>query len=72
MQACYKAMRMNHILVTQEYDSALTKVSKLERSTALKKVAAISLEDMHAIVKGVTRDRQHTEGWGGRHMPLVR
>ena len=43
LQACHKAMRMSHThVIAQEYDSALSKVAKLERLTALKKVVSIS------------------------------
>jgi hypothetical protein len=53
LQACHKAMRMSHIVVLpQEYDKALASVTKLERSTALKKVAAISWKEVCAVVKG--------------------
>jgi hypothetical protein len=72
LQACHTAMRMSHVrVVVQEYDKALTRVAKLERSTALKKVAAVSWKEVHAIVKGVDLVTGRREGWGGRHMPLV-
>jgi hypothetical protein len=72
LQACHKAMRMSHIVVVaQEYDKALTKVAQLKRSTALKKVAAISWKEVCAVVKGVGNTAERKEGWGGRHMPLV-
>lgn len=72
LQACHKAMRMSHIhVVAQEYEKNLARGAKLECSTALKKVAAISWKEMRVIVKGVDPVTRRREGWGGRHMPLV-
>jgi hypothetical protein len=58
-------------VLPQEYDKALASVAKLERSTALKKVAAISWKEVCAVAKGVKCTSGRKEGWGGRHMPLV-
>jgi hypothetical protein len=72
LQACHKALRLSQITVLeQEYDSALAKVATLERKTALKKVAAISLPELNAVVHSAVIERQRREGWGGRDMPIV-
>ena len=72
LQACHKALQMSQIAdIEQEYDTALAKVATLERKTALKKVAAISLPELNAVVHGAVVDGELREGWGGRDMPLV-
>ena len=48
-----------------------SKVATLERKTALKKVAAISLTELNAVVHGAVVDGERREGWGGRDMPMV-
>jgi hypothetical protein len=72
LQACHKALRMSQIaVIKQEYDMALTKFATLERKTALKKVAAISLTELNAVIHGAVVDGERRERWGGRGMPTV-
>jgi hypothetical protein len=72
LQACHKALRISKItVIEQEYDKALAKVATLEQKTALKKVAAISLPELNAVVHGAVVNGERREGWGGRDMPLV-
>ena len=58
-------------IIEQEYNTALEKVATLERKTKLKKVAAISLLELNAVVHGAVIYGERREGWGGRNMLLV-
>ena len=72
LQACHKAMRISHIVVQiQVYDDVITRIAKLERSSALRKVAAITLTELTRIVNGAVIEGVKLKGWGHRSQPLL-
>jgi hypothetical protein len=72
VQACHMALRVSHIKVEDQiYESVLTKVAMLERSSALRKVAAMTLKELMNVVEGTWVNDVWIEGWGHRSQPLV-
>ena len=72
LQACHMALRVSGIVpIVQIYDTVIAKVATTTRSSALRKVAAISMEELRKIVVGATVNGKWRLGWGDRSMPLV-
>ena len=63
LQACHKALRMSQtVVIEKEYDMALAKVATLGPKTALRKVAAVSMSELKAVIHG---SGSTAEAWAG-------